>query len=148
MKQLLRHSILYFVLLTFLLSTNGMLIYHHFCACHQQSYVAVIVDRDCCTGMNQNENCENENCCHSKKHHADKEIQNPETCKKEISFIKVPTVTKNDQTNQTLRIISSEFFTSVIFSFLQETDFSTPKVPPPIKIPESDFHSLYCTFLI
>ncbi len=148
MKLIFKNIIPLFILLAFLVSTNGMLVYHHFCACNQKSYIALMVDRDCCTGMNQNTKCENESCCHSIKHHADKEIQNPESCKKDIAFYKILNFNNSEYSNISIRIFSPEIFNTIANYFPSKNLYSSPPFRPPIVIPKFNFQVLFNTFLI
>lgn len=143
LKKVLNHIILTFVLLAFLISTNGMTIYYHFCACQQQSYVALMVDRDCCTGLNHNDNCQNENCSHSIIHHQ----HSDNACKKEASFVKIPTVSKQDKCFTIAKVFPLILFKSLLIQN-PETKYHLRLTEPFAQIPPPDLISLNSALLI
>jgi hypothetical protein len=111
MKKFAQYSLLIFILLIFLVSTNGLSIYHHLCACKSVTYYSLVAGRDCCTALNHMNECTNENCSHSNaSKHTPIKNQIPSGCSTERSFYKVPSVNNFDSFK-----ISFKVFSNVVF---------------------------------
>jgi len=136
MKKFIQNCSVILVLLVFLISTNGMSIYHHLCACKKATYYSLAATMDCNNGTHQKTDCSKECCTHSKvpkiAHHKSYTLAG---CSTEEFFYKIPSVNNTDHSK-----ISFKAFTSDIPSFFipapeivsVNTGFAHFKEKPPL----------------
>jgi len=92
MKKYFKKSLLYFILIVFVFSANGIIIYNYLCACNNESYQAIMFDRDCCNQPEKKAELADDCCKKNIKY--SQEPEHKKKCKKKYIVYKIPSFFK------------------------------------------------------